>query len=172
MTNFKTVMICAAGALALMACEDRDSEQREPLDDPVAEQADEGAPPPAVALANDARAAEVRQDAPSLGGAAEAPIPAALHGRWGLTRRACETPPGRAEGLLVVTGEELLFHEGRAEPATNIQASAQSISGEFIFTGKEQTERRFQSLRVQDGRLVRTGNGPETAYVRCAPQAR
>jgi hypothetical protein len=168
MTKIRIIMICAAGTLALTACDDRDPGEREPVDDPVAEKAGAGAPPPQVALANDARAAEIRQDAPTAGGAAEAPIPAALHGRWGLTQRACAVPPGQAEGLLVVTGESLLFHEGRADPATNLQASAESVSGEFVFTGEGQTERRFQSLRRQGDQLVRTGNGPEATYVRCA----
>lgn len=164
MTTFKTATICAAGALALMACGGND---------PVAEQANEGAPAAGRALANEAAAAEIRNSALSVG-PDETPIPAALHGRWGLTPRACEAPPGRAEGLLVVTGEELLLHESRAEPATSVEASAESISGEFIFTGEAQTERRFQSLQLQGDRLVRAGNGPAASftYVRCSPEPR
>lgn len=162
MTDIRIALIGAAAALGLAACGD---------DSPVAENAGQGAPAPGVALANDAAAARIRNQAQTPSGAAGAPIPAALHGRWGLTPDACQAPPGRAEGLLVVTRDELLFYESRAQPTSDVEARMDSISGEFVFTGEGQTERRFQSLEIQDGQLVRTGNGTAASatYVRCQP---
>ena len=157
-------LIAAAAAIALAACEADDSA--------VAEHANEGAPPPEVALANDARAAEIGNQAATSTGSAGGPIPAPLRGRWGLTPSDCEAPPGRAEGLLVVTSDALLFYEARAVPVASIESNADSISGDFAFTGEGQTERRFQSLQIQDNKLVRAGNGPagSSAYVRCEPE--
>lgn len=107
-------------------------------------------------------------------GPIDAPIPAPLHGRWGLTPDDCDKPPGQAEGLMVVTADELLFYESRAEPAGNVEADASSISGEFAFTGEAQTEMRFQSLQLQGDQLLRAGNGPAGSfnYVRCEPKPR
>ena len=163
MIEFRFALIAAAAAIALGACGTDDS--------PVAEHANEGAPSPDAALANDARAAEIaNQSSGTIGG----PIPAPLHGRWGLTPAACEAPPGSAEGLLVVSAENLLFYESRAVPVGGIETSGNSISGEFAFTGEGQTERRFQSLQLQGDQLVRTGNGPAASftYVRCEPEPR
>lgn len=157
-------MIALAAALGLAGCGE---------ESPVAEGAKHGAPAPGVAMANDAAAAEMRNRAATPSGAATAPIPAALHGRWGLTPADCDAPPGQAEGLLVVSAEKLLFHESVATPASSLETSGDSISGEFLFTGEGERERRFQSLQLQDRQLIRSGNGPAASftYVRCGPGA-
>ena len=166
MIDSRLALTAAAAAIALAGCGTDDS--------PVAEHANEGVPPAEVAIANDARAADIRNQSMMPGGSTDGPIPAPLHGRWGLTPRDCEAPPGSAQGLLVVTADDLLFYETRAEPIGNIEASGDSISGEFAFTGEGQSERRFQALQLQGDQLVRTGNGPAGSftYVRCEPEPR
>lgn len=158
MMTYRLALIFAAAALT--ACD---------TDSPVAEHANEAAPRPEVALANETQAAEIRDNARTPSGASDAPIPPALHGRWGLTPADCESPPGQAKGLLVVRADELVFHEEQAEPVSNVERSANSISGDFVFSGEAQMERRFQALQLQEGQLVRTGNGPAASftYVRC-----
>jgi hypothetical protein len=101
--------------------------------------------------------------------AAEAAIPQALHGRWGLTPGDCTSTRGDAKGLLVISGDELRFYESRAVPAANIDADANSISGRFAFTGEGQSWAKYQSLRIDDRKLVRTEINPNTSftYARC-----
>lgn len=132
---------------------------------PVAEQANEGVPQPERALANDERAAEIRNQAatPARG------IPPQLHGRWGMGPGDCDEPLGKAEGLLVVTADQLLFHDSRAEPAGKMQTSSTSISGEFAFTGEGQEQTRHMTLEFRNARLIRTERDPHSThrYVRC-----
>lgn len=117
--------------------------------------------PPANAVA-----AEAAQ--PASDGSATT-IPAALHGRWGLSPRDCTSSLGDAKGLLVVNGRELRFYESRAVPSTGIQTSPDTISGTFAFTGEGQKWSRYQALQVQDGKLVRTERDPLASftYARC-----
>jgi hypothetical protein len=101
--------------------------------------------------------------------AATAAIPAALHGRWGLTPRDCTSSLGDAKGLLIVNGNELRFYESRAVPAGDAQADSNSISGTFNFTGEGQSWTKFQSLQLQKDDLVRTETNPTASftYAKC-----
>lgn len=156
MTQFRPVSIALA-ALLLSACGGRD---------PVAEDAE--LPPAELILANEQAAGEMPEaqpeDEPGSG-----PIPKPLRGRWGLTPAACEAPPGADEGLLVVSAEELQFYESSARPAADMNASDDSISGDFLFVGEGTQETRFHSLKLQDGKLTRSesGSGKSFTYVRC-----
>jgi hypothetical protein len=98
-----------------------------------------------------------------------AKIPAALQGRWGLTPADCM--PGRADakGLLVISAGDLRFYESRAVPAGNIAADADSISGDFAFTGEGQSWTKYQSLQLQKQGLVRTETKPTASftYAKC-----
>lgn len=96
-------------------------------------------------------------------------IPAELHGRWGLTPGDCSAPLGNAKGLLVIENNELRFYESSAAPAANVQTSANSISGDFAFTGEGQSWTRHETLEIRDGQLVRTEREPVASfrYVRC-----
>ena len=98
-----------------------------------------------------------------------AAIPQALQGRWGLTPGDCTSTRGDAKGLLVVTGDKLTFYESRAVPAADIDADADSISGTFDFTGEGQSWTKYQSLKLNDRKLVRTETHPNTSftYARC-----
>jgi len=99
----------------------------------------------------------------------EAKIPAALHGRWGLTPGDCTSTRGDAKGLLIVGPADLKFYESRAVPKPDAQASADSISGEFAYTGEGQTWTKFQALELQGQQLVRTESSPMASftYARC-----
>ena len=98
-----------------------------------------------------------------------AAIPAALHGRWGLTPGDCTSTRGDAKGLLTIGADELRFYESRAVPAAKLETSADTISGDFAFTGEGQSWARYQALELQKDRLVRTERDPTDSfsYVRC-----
>jgi hypothetical protein len=101
--------------------------------------------------------------------AASAQIPAALHGRWGLTPMDCTTKKGDAKGLLVVSADDLRFYESRAVPAADVAADSNSIQGDFTFTGEGQTWMKYQALRVKGRDLVRTESNPMASfsYAKC-----
>lgn len=96
-------------------------------------------------------------------------IPVALQGRWGLTPGDCTSALGDAKGLLVVNGGELRFYESRAVPAPGVQTEADSISGNFRFTGEGQTWTKFEALERQKDKLVRTETNPAASftYAKC-----
>ena len=98
-----------------------------------------------------------------------AAIPAALHGRWGLTPGDCTSTRGDAKGLLIVSGDGLRFYESRATPVRNVQASADSVSADFAFTGEGQTWTKYQALALEDDKLIRTESSPMASftYARC-----
>lgn len=97
-------------------------------------------------------------------------IPPALQGRWGMTPEDCTSTRGDAKGLLTITGTELRFYESRAIPDAKVQTGGRSISGDFNFTGEGQTWTRYQTLQIQDGKLVRTESDPMASYTyaRCS----
>src|SRR6478672_401252 len=102
-------------------------------------------------------------------GASATAIPAALQGRWALAPADCTSTRGDAKGLLVITPSDLRFYESRAVPGPNVHGSADSISGEFAFTGEGQTWTRFEALQVRKQELVRTESNPNASftYAKC-----
>src|SRR5512133_1459593 len=65
-----------------------------------------------------------------------ATIPAALQGRWGLAPADCTSNRADAKGLLVLSAGGLRFNESQAVPASDVQADAVSIAGNFAFNGE------------------------------------
>ena len=96
-------------------------------------------------------------------------IPVALQGRWGLTPADCTTSLGDAKGLLVINGDELRFYESRAVPAEHAQTDPNSISGQFAFTGEGQSWTRYEALKADGQRLIRTEANPTASftYAKC-----
>jgi len=96
-------------------------------------------------------------------------IPAAIHGRWGLSPADCISTRGDAKGLLEITADRLRFYESVAVPAPNVLTTETSVGGDFNFTGEGQSWSKYQSLRLRHGRLVRTERDPVASfrYVRC-----
>ena len=166
-----TSLLALAFALALAACD---------ANDPVADDADntvglpsvnnvagglDGTPSPDGAPPTNAAAVE-----PAPANAAPvASIPAALQGRWGLTPADCTSTRGDAKGLLIVGSDGLQFYESRATPVRNAQKSDDSFSADFAFTGEGQSWSKFQTLTLDDDKLVRTESSPMASftYVRC-----
>jgi len=98
-----------------------------------------------------------------------AAIPAALHGRWGMTPGDCTSTRGDAKGLLVVSSDGLRFYESRAVPVRNVETSVDSIRADFAFTGEGQTWTKFQTLSLENDKLMRTESSPMASfiYARC-----
>ena len=170
MKTFQTTAIALAITLTLAGCDARD---------PVADGADNTAGLPSidnVAGAKDG-APSVDGSAPSNvvvvpAGAPTAPaaaIPAALHGRWGMTPADCTSTKGDTKGLLVVSGDRLTFYESRAVPARNVRISGDSIGADFDFTGEGQSWTKFETLQLKKDKLVRTESSPMASftYARC-----
>jgi hypothetical protein len=147
--------------------------------DPVAEDAENTAGLPSVDNVAGGRDGQPSADGapPANGTATAAPanqaqvaaIPAALHGRWGMTPADCTSTRGDAKGLLVVSSDGLRFYESRAVPVRNPATSEDSFSADFAFTGEGQSWTKFQTLTLDDDKLVRTESSPMASftYVRC-----
>ncbi len=125
-----------------------------------------GAPP---ASAKPASAAPAKAD-PAGSKPSPAPaIPAALHGRWAMAPDDCISTRDDAKGLLVISATEIRFYESRAVPGANANASADSIRGDFTFTGEGQTWTKFELLQLNRQELVRTESNPTASftYAKC-----
>jgi hypothetical protein len=156
-------VIACLGMLTVVACGGRD---------PVANEANDTAGLPAIndAVPDASGDPPEKQTAPAAQSSAPAAgIPAALHGRWGLSPGDCTSTRGDAKGLLIVGPGEIKFYESRAVPGSNTQAAADSIRGEFRFTGEGQTWTKFEALALQQQELVRTESNPMASftYARC-----
>ena len=97
-------------------------------------------------------------------------IPASLQGRWGLAPRDCSATASGAKGLLVVTPDNMQFFESHAIPATDVSAETNSISGNFAFTGDGRSWTKYEALKVDHRRLMRTEINPSTSftYAKCS----
>lgn len=91
-------------------------------------------------------------------------IPAFLHGRWGMSPGDCTSTRGDAKGLLTITAKDLRFFESRAVPVGNVGGGDDSFTADFAFTGEGQSWTGFETLEVQDGKLVRTTSSPMASY--------
>jgi hypothetical protein len=136
---------------AMAACEKRD---------PVADEANAIPAAPATQSAG-----TIAGGPPSpAAGDASGPIPAALHGRWGMTPADCISTRGDAKGLLEIGPDALKFYESRAVPGTTIETGDQGISGNFNFTGEGQEWSKYVSLKLQGEVLTRTERNPVASY--------
>lgn len=155
-------LIMTAIALGLAACGGSD---------PVEPEASETAGLPDINAVAPSAAGEPRNEtAPARGiPAAGATIPAAFLGRWALAPGDCTAPPGEAKGLMTVTPKEIRFYESVAVPSGDVQTSADSVSGNFSFTGEGQSWTRFQALKVTRQIMVRTETNPSASfnYAKC-----
>jgi hypothetical protein len=86
-----------------------------------------------------------------------------------LTPADCTSALGDAKGLLVINANELRFYESRAVPTADVDGDANSINGNFIFTGEGQTWTRYVALKVDKGVLTRTETKPTASfsYAKC-----
>ena len=158
--------------LAIVACSGRDpvangAENTADLPDPKMPVADAiGSPPengtmPATSAAESFNSASTPKPAEK--------IPASLQGRWGLAPRDCTSTAGDAKGLLIISQDELRFYESRAVPSANAESRADSISGDFDFTGEGQRWTKYEALTLEKDGLVRTESNPMASftYAKC-----
>ena len=133
--------------------------------------------------ANTAGLPEVNAPAPSASGESHgattaakadpqpaAAIPASLQGRWALAPRDCLSGPAAARGLLVISANQLQFNQSHAVPATEVNADAFSIVGNFAFSGDGRSWTKYEALKVDDRRLTRTEMNPTASfsYAKCS----
>jgi hypothetical protein len=163
MLRFYVPIAILGGVTSLVACSARD---------PVADGANNAAAPAEVdVLPPDESVAtptndlenDNDEDVNSGGGGATA-IPAAFHGRWGMTPADCTSTRGDAKGLMVVSADGIRFYESLAKPAPDLKRSANSISGSFAFTGEGMNWNKYEVLELQQGKLVRTESDPMASY--------
>ncbi len=156
MIRFYFPLFALTAIMSMVACSGRD---------PVADEAKNAAATPAQAnvivpevAANEANdvAAEPRLTSTT--------IPSVLHGRWGLTPEDCTSTRGDAKGLLIVSPDQLKFYESVGKPAGELKISADSASGDYVFSGEGMTWKKYQVLEIQSGKLVRTESGPMASY--------
>ena len=153
----RTLITCAA-IVGLAACGKPDAVANGANDVDALPTLNTPAPSPTGAPPADAAANTSGAPAPAAG------IPAALQGRWGLTPVDCTTTLGDAKGLLIVNSDELRFYESRAVPSPDVQTDAGTTRGTFHFTGEGQTWNKFESLKLNGGKLTRTEGNPTASY--------
>ncbi len=165
MTRYKGVRLLASiSALCLLAaCDGRDPVANS-AKDTVALPANVGEPAPAIPAPDGSppeNAVAAAAPAPTDGSIT---IPAMFHGRWGMTPADCTSTRGDAKGLLTIDAGKMRFYESTAIPVGNTNSSDDSFSADYRFTGEGQTWQRFESLQLQDKRLVRTTSNPMASY--------
>ena len=64
----------------------------------------------------------------------------------------------------MINAKELRFYESRAVPVGNIGGTEDSFTADFAFTDEGQSWTGFETLEIQDRRLVRTTSSPMASY--------
>jgi len=150
----------------LAACGDRDAAADNlAADDVETLPADESAGTPTNDLANGAATAPVD---PATGNPQTA-IPAALHGRWGLTAEDCLRGRSDAKGLVSISADAIRFYESVARPAQVLERSETRIRGEFAFTGEGMSWTGPMIWSVAGDKLTRIDSEGDSrlVYTRC-----
>ena len=164
MLRFYVPIAILAGVTSLVACSGRD---------PVADNATNSAAPaevdvlpPDESVATPTNDLENGDDEDVNVSAADTTraIPAAFHGRWGLTPADCVARRSDTKGLLVVGAEGMRFYEAQAKPDGELRLTPRSVSGSFAFTGEGQNWTKHEVLEIQDHKLVRTESDPMASY--------
>lgn len=96
-------------------------------------------------------------------------IPAALHGRWGLTPGDCTSSRGDAKGQILISADTIRFYESVAKPAQVRARTDTSIRGDFAFVGEGQTWTSPMQWTVSGRQLTRVDSqaNSKLVYTRC-----
>ena len=96
-------------------------------------------------------------------------IPAALHGRWGLTAADCQSERDDTRGLVTIAADRINFHNSVALPQTIRNSSPTRIEGDFAFTGEGGVWSGPMIWSVEARRLVRIDSEADSrlVYTRC-----
>ena len=162
MLRFYVPMAILGGVASLVACSGRD---------PVADNLGNAAPapvdvdvlPPDESVATPTNDLENGDDEDVNAGGGGA-IPAAFHGRWGMTPADCIPGLSDNKGLLVVSADDMRFYEALAKPSDELRLTPKSVSGSFSFSGEGETWKRHEVLELQGHKLVRTESAPMASY--------
>ena len=157
--------IALALVLVLAACGSNPAAENQAATDMETLPADESAATPGDQLENGATEAPANLTT----GNVETLIPAALHGRWGLSAEDCV--PGRDEtrGLVAISAESIRLYESVAKPAKVLERTDTSIRGEFAFTRKGLSWTGPLSWSLNGDRLTRIDSELDSkqVYTRC-----
>jgi hypothetical protein len=126
----------------------------------------------AVPVTNDIAATADPDTAVSSGSSDATSIPAAFHGRWGMTPEDCTSTRGDAKGLLVIDATTMRFYESRAIPRNIEVRGPNEWRADLDYSGEGQTwsEKTIVTLSNGGKTLRRMADGPWT-YQRCENQA-
>ena len=96
-------------------------------------------------------------------------IPAAFHGRWGLTPEACRSERDDTPGLVTIAADRINFHNSIAVPEKTSNSTPNRIEGEFAFVGTGGTWTGPMSWSVDGRQLIRVDSEAESrvVYTRC-----
>ena len=104
----------------------------------------------------------------------DATIPAAFHGRWGMTPGDCTDENGDAKGSIQISEDQLRFYESVASIGTVSQNAGGVIRATYDFAGEGQEWTRDVELALsEDGNeLTRTEYGEDAMnepliYTKC-----
>lgn len=127
----------------------------------ISEDAVPAMPPAPSATVPTENGGDMTDDASDDG--AEAMIPAALQGRWGINDADCTTTKGDDKGLITVSANQVRFYESIANLGKVSESSDSRIAADFAFTGEGQSWSRGMILDVQNGGnvLVRRETGAD-----------
>ena len=158
----RVTFISCLAVVAVVACS---------RNDPVDDKANNTAGLPDINVQAPSAAGEPHADTKpaTAAPAAQAVLPAAMIGRWGLTPADCERGRADAKGLMTISATDLRFYESRAVPGGDVQTSPQIVSGNFHFTGEGQTWTRYEAIKVDGQKLIRTESNPTASftYAKC-----
>lgn len=166
----RTIATVASLALALAACQQAPDDNIA-IDESNSLNADIETLPPdegneETAAANATNAANEAEPPTTL------LIPAAFHGRWGMTPADCTSTRGDAKGLIRIDGNSISFYESRATLTEVTGDYPENFTGIFAFTGEGQNWTRSQNLKLtgSSNTLIRSQSDPSMkfTYQRCA----
>jgi hypothetical protein len=99
-------------------------------------------------------------------------IPAAFHGRWGMTPADCTSTRGDAKGLVTIDAGSIKFFESQGILTKVTLNAPENFTGTFAFTGEGQSWTNSQNLKLTDSSntLIRseTDVAQSYSYKRCA----
>ena len=159
-----TVLSAALVCLALAACQ-QGPDDNIAIDDTNNLNAEIETLPPDEGNEATAAASEVEP-------AAGLRIPAAFHGRWGMTPADCTSTRGDAKGLIAIDDKMIQFFESRGTLTKVTLDAPENFTGTFAFTGEGQSWTNSQNLKLtgSSNTLVRSETDVSQSYTykRCA----
>ena len=167
---YRTALLTLACALLPAGCSEQQQQNTANTQQPQAQQPAPTSGP--VLPITDNAAAEAAE--PSNAAAPDeaddkTKIPAALQGRWGLTRADCAAKDGTRMGLVVLTADEVRFYESTAKPSRILERTDSRIRGEFDFVGEGGTWTNHMIWSAGGNKLTRVDSEEDSrqVYTRC-----